>query len=148
MSGLRVSMAAPGTPGISSVLDVEGVPQSLVQVGPAFEVKMTDWFGVEERDGNGDQVVAADDALIGKALCQSNFNLRTDTTDRSGDRRAGDRAQDGDRGVSREHADGSPPGWWSQISPYDVPPRYHSGAVSAASREAADTMAGSWGSLR
>lgn len=109
---------------------------------------MTNGLRVEEGGGNGDQVVAADDTLIGQALRGSDFNLGADTADRSCDRRAGDSAQDGDSGVSGEHADGSPPGWWSQVCPYDVPSRYHLGAVSAASREAAETMAGSCGTLR
>ena len=109
---------------------------------------MTNGFRVEERGGNGDQVVAADDALIGKALRGSDFNLRMDTTDRSCNRRAGNRGEDGDRGVSGERANGPPPGGWSQVRPYDVAALYHSGAVSDASREAAATMAGSCGSLR
>jgi hypothetical protein len=92
--------------------------------------------------------VAADDALIGKAMSGSEFNLRTDATDRSGDRGARDRGEDGDRCVSGEDTDGSPARWWPQVRPYDVTALYHSGAVSAASREAAETIAGSWGTLR
>ena len=52
----------------ASVLNVEGVPQGPVETDPAVEVEMTNGFWVEEPDRNGDQVVAADDAPIRKAL--------------------------------------------------------------------------------
>ena len=129
-------------------MDVEGVAQGLVEPDPAVEVEMTHSLWLEERGGNSDQVVAADDALIGKALRRPDFNFRADTTDRSGDRSACNRREDGDGSVSGEDADGSPPGWWSQVRPDDVAAFYHSGAVTDASRAAAETMAGSWGRLR
>ncbi len=109
---------------------------------------MTDGLWLEERGGNGDQVVAADDALIGKALCRPDFNLGTDTTDSSCDRGAGESSEDGYSGVSGQDADRPPPGWRPQVRPDDVAALYHSGAVSDASRDAAETIAGSWGSLR
>jgi hypothetical protein len=56
--------------------------------------------------------------------------------------------EDGDRCVSGEDTDGSPARWWPQVRPYDVTALYHSGAVSAGSRDAAETIAGSWGTLR
>lgn len=102
----------------------------------------------EKRGGNRDQVVAADDALIGKPFGGPDFNLRAETADRAGDRRARDRGQDGDCRVTGEDANGTPPSRWPQVSPRDVAAFYHSGAVSEASREAAETMAGSCGSLR
>jgi hypothetical protein len=138
----------PQTPVTSSILDIEGVAQSLVKLDPGVEVKVASWFRVEECGGNGDQVVATDDALIGQALGGPDFDLGTDATDRSGDRRAGDRREDGDRGVPGEDTDGPPPRWCPQVRPDDVAALYHSGTVSAASREAAETIAGSWGTLR
>jgi hypothetical protein len=109
---------------------------------------MTNGLWLEERDGNGDQVVAADDALIGKALRRPDFDFRTYATDPSGDRCARTRGEDSDGSVSGEDADRPPPGWWPQVCPDDVAAFYHSGAVSDASRDAAETMAGSCGSLR
>lgn len=138
----------PRTPGISSVLDVQGVAQGLVEPGPGGEVELADGFWVQDGGGDGDQVVAVDDALIGQALSGPDFDLRADTSDRSGDRRAGDSGEDCDSGVSRKYADGSPPGWWTEVSPDDVAALYHSGAVSDASLDAAETIAGSWGTLR
>jgi hypothetical protein len=81
--------------------------------------------------------------LIGQALGRPKFDLRTDAPDRSGDRRARDRGEDGDRGIPGEDTDGPSPRWWPQVCPYDVAALYHSGAVSAASRDAAETIAGS-----
>jgi hypothetical protein len=143
-----VNGGAPYRRVLSSVLDIEGVAQGLVEPDPGVEVEVADWFWVEERDGDGDQVVAADDALIGKALGWADFNLGTDTADRSSDGRAGDRAEDGDRRVPGEDTNGPPARGWPQVRPYDVAALYHSGAMSAASREAAETIAGSWGTFR
>ena len=131
-----------------SVLNVEGIAEGLVESDPAVEVEVTDGFWLEKRDRNCDQVVAADDTLIGKALIGPDFNLRADTTDRSGDRRARNRGENGDGSVTSEDADGPPPGPWAQISPDNVAALYHSGAVSEASLEAAETMAGCCGCLR
>jgi hypothetical protein len=120
----------------------------LVELDPALDVEVANWVWVEQRGRDGDEVVAADDALIGKTLGQPDFNLGSDASDRSGGGRAGDRGEDGDRCVSGEHAERSSPGWWSQVGPHHVAAFYHSGAVSGASRAAAETIAGSWGSLR
>jgi hypothetical protein len=138
----------PIPPGQYSVLDVEGVTEGLVEPDPGFEVELADVFWVEKRGGNGYQVVAADDAGIGNALGGPDSNLRADTADRSGDRRAGDGGEHLDGGVTGEDADGPPPGWRSQVGPNDVTALYHSGAVSEASREVAETIAGSWGNRR
>ena len=129
-------------------MDVEGVSEGLVELDPAVEVKVTHVFGVEECGGNGDQVVAVDDALVKKTLRGPDIDFRTNTADGSGDRRASDRGDDSDSGIAGEDADGPPPSWRSQVRPYDVAALYHSGAVSDASRAAAETMAGSCGSLR
>jgi len=131
-----------------SVLDVEGVAEGLVEPDPAVDVELPNGFRVEKYGGNRDQVVAADDALIRKALVRPDLNFRADTTHSSRDGCTRDRGEDNDRGVTGEDADGPPPGGWSQVGPYDVAPLYHSGAVSEASREAAETMAGSCGTLR
>jgi hypothetical protein len=129
-------------------LDVEGVAQGLVEPDPGVEVEMTNGLWLQERGRNGDQVVTADDALIGQALGRPDFNLGTDTTDGSCDRGAGESSEDGDSRVSGQDADRPPPGGRPQVGPYDVAALYHSGTVSDASRDAAETIAGSWGSLR
>lgn len=129
-------------------MDVKGIAEGLVEPDSSFEVELADAFFVEEGGGNRYQVVAADDAGFWKALGGANLNFGTDTADRSCNRGAGDRGEDGDGGVASEDADRPPPGRRSQVGPDDVTAFYHSGAVSEASREAAETMAGSWGSLR
>ena len=96
--------------GSDSVLDVEGVAEGSVQLDSGFEVELADAFWVEKRGGNRYQVVAADDAVIGKALGGSDFDFGADTADRSGDRGAGDGGEHLDGGVTGEDADGPPPG--------------------------------------
>lgn len=138
----------PQSPGQLSVLNVEGVAKRLVKLDSGFEIELTDGFCINKRDGDRYQVVAADDAAIGKAHGLSDLDLGADTANRSGDRRAGDGGENGDGSITGQDTDGPPPRWWSQVGPEDVAAFYHSGAVSAASREAAETIAGSWGSLR
>ena len=105
-------------------------------------------YAGEEALRNPMETLLATAKLLTTALFWSNFDFGTDASDRSSNRRAGDRREDGYCGVTAEDADGPPPGWWPEVGPYDVAALYHSGAVSAASREAAETMAGSWGTLR
>src|SRR5579872_3934451 len=99
----------------SSILDIEGVAQRLVKPDPGVDVEMTNGLRVQERGRNGDQAVAADDALIGQALGGPDLNFRADTADGSRDRRAGDGCEDSDRGVASEDTDGPPPGGWPQV---------------------------------
>jgi hypothetical protein len=105
------ALRCPQTPDTSSVLDIEGVAERLVEPDPGVKVEVANWFWVEERGGDGDQVVAADDALIGQALGGPDCNLGTDTTDRSGDRRARDGSENRYRCVSGKDTDGPPAGW-------------------------------------
>jgi hypothetical protein len=137
-----------GSPDQHSVLNVEGVAEGSVEPDPGFEVELADAFWVEKRGGDRYQVVAADDAGIGKAHGGPDFNLGADTTDRSSDRRAGNGGEHLDGGVTGQDADRPPPGRRSQVGPDDVTALYHSGAVSEASLEAAETIAGSWGNRR
>jgi hypothetical protein len=149
ISFMRILLSAlTQNTGRRSVFDIEGIADRLVESDPAVEVEMSDRFGVEQGHRDGDQVVAADDASFGQPFCSPYLDFRANTPDCAGDRSAGDRCEDFDCSVPSKHADWSPSRWWPQISPNDVAAGYHSGAVWAASREAAVTMAGSWGSRR
>jgi hypothetical protein len=68
-------------PGSASVLNVEGVAPGLVEPDPGVEIELADSFCVEKRDRKRHQVVAVDDALIGKTPGGPDFDLRADTTD-------------------------------------------------------------------
>ena len=138
----RVYRAGP------SVLNVEGVAEGLVQPDQTVEFEAAHRFGVDKRGGDRDQVVAADNTPIREALGGPDLDLGADTTNRPSDWRARDRSEDCDGSVTGDHADRPSPGRWSQVSPYDVASCYHSGAVSDARREAAETIVGSCGSLR
>ena len=48
-----------------SVLDVERVTQCAVKPDPLFEVQVTYWLAIEYGFGNGQYVVAVDDAGFG-----------------------------------------------------------------------------------
>jgi hypothetical protein len=71
----RGGRSAPKAGYQPSVLDVERVTERLVEPDPAVEIEVTYGFLVEQRDRNGDQVVATDDALIAKALGGREFNF-------------------------------------------------------------------------
>ena len=95
-----------------------------------------------------DQVVATDDARLRQTRCSPDLHLGADPTNGSSNRSAGDRSQHCQRRVAREHTNGPPTRRRTEISPHNVAAGYHSGAVCAASRVAAATTAGSWGTHR
>ncbi len=128
-----------------SVHDVERVAQGLVEPGPGELVEMPDRLIVEVNDRDGDDVVAADDACFRKAVLRSKQYLRSDSANGPCDRCARDGGEHVDRSVASEHADGSSTSRWSEIGPVDVVASYHAGVVSAASRRADSTSAGSAG---
>jgi len=128
-----------------SVHDVERVAQGFVKTCPGELVEAPDRLVIEVDDRDGDDVVAVDDARFGKAVLGSEHYFRSDSTDRSSDRCARDRGEYIDRSVASEHADGSSTSRWSEIGPVDFVASYHAGVVSAASRRADWTSAGSAG---
>lgn len=109
---------------------------------------MPDRLVIQQTDRDRDQVVAADHAGLGQPLRRTNLHLRTDPTHGPGDRRTRDGAQHGDRSIAGQYADRAATSRGAEVRPDDVSASYHSGAVSAASRAADATTAGSWGTRR
>ena len=81
-----------GAPRVS-VKDVECVSQGSIKFGPLDLVEVSHRLPVERLDGNGDDVVAVDDARLGKAFVRPDRDLGSDASDGSGDGRACDRCQ-------------------------------------------------------
>src|SRR3954453_8235582 len=106
---------------------------------------MSDGRGVEQRDGEGDHVVATDHTRYGQAFVRPHLHLGVNASDGASDWRAGDRVQNLYRRVAGEHADRAATGGRSEVGPDDVASGYHSGAVTDASRAAAVTICGSCG---
>lgn len=87
-SGRFVGVAA------DSVEDVERVSQSSIEFGSFDLVEVSNRLSVKRLDGNSDDVVAADDARLGKAFVRSYRDLGSYASGGAGDRRACDRYQD------------------------------------------------------
>ncbi len=132
----------------SSIHDVEGVPQRLVEQGTSDVVKTTDGLIIQIDDGDRDDVVATDDTRFGKAVLGTKFYFRSDAANRSRDGSARDRCEHFDCCVACEHADRTAASGRSEVCPVDVVAGYHAGAVFAASRRADSTRAGSAGCRR
>ena len=131
--------------GTLSIDDVERVPKCLVERGSRDLVEATHGLILEGIDGNGDDVVAADDARHRKAVIEPDLDFRVDAADSAGDRRARDGAEDTDRGVSGEDTHWAAPGRGPEVRPEDVVAGYHAGVVWAASCRADWISAGSSG---
>ena len=87
-SGRFVGVAA------DSVEDVERVSQGSIEFGSFDLVEVSNRLSVKRLDGNSDDVVAADDARLGKAFVRSYRDLGSYASGGAGDRRACDRRQD------------------------------------------------------
>jgi SAM-dependent methyltransferase len=87
-SGRFVGVAA------DSVEDVERVSQGSIEFGSFDLVEVSNRLSVKRLYGNSDDVVAADDARLGKALVRSYRDLGSYASGGAGDRRACDRRQD------------------------------------------------------
>ena len=77
-----------------SVEDVERVSQGSVEFGSLGLVEVSNRLSVKRLDRNSDDVVAADDAGLGKAFVRSYRDLGSYASGGAGDRRACDRRQD------------------------------------------------------
>lgn len=62
----------------------------MIESGAGDLVEVTNWFGFEVIDWNGDQVVTADDTRLGESVFRAEPDFRLDTSDGAGDRCAGD----------------------------------------------------------
>ena len=131
--------------GRTSVDDVQSESQSNVQFGAFDLIEATDGFSIEIFDRHSDDVVATDDASFGQSLFGTDLDLGADSTDRAGDRCAGDRGQDCDGCITRENTNRATSSRRTKISPHDVVASYHGGAVCAARRRADWTSDGSGG---
>ena len=125
--------------------DVEGVPQRLVQSSAHDLVEMTDWIVVEGVDGDGDDVVAADDTCLGQTVLGTQLDLGTNAADRSRNGCTCDGGEHRDSRIAREHTHRATSCRRTEICPVDVVAGYHAGAVAAARRRADWSSAGSAG---
>jgi hypothetical protein len=136
------------SPQPGSIRDVQRVAQGLIESSSGGLVEVADRFVVEVVERDGDDVVAADDTRLGKSVLAAELDFRSDTSNGAGDRCAGDCGEHFDRRVAGQQADGPTTSGRSEIGPVDVVASYHAGAVSAASRLADRTSAGSAGCRR
>lgn len=127
----------------SSVHDVEGVTQGVIQSSSRDLVQVTDGFVIEVVEWDRDDVVAADDTRLGEPVLGTELDFRFDAADGARDRCACDCREHLDRGVAGQYTDRSATGGRSEVDPVDVVAGCHAGAVSAASLRADWTSAGS-----
>ena len=85
----------------------------LGRTSPAAMVQVANGLRVEKRDGDGDEVVAADDALGGQTFGCPDLDLGRDRPYRARNGRASDSRQDGNGGVTGEDADRTPTSRWA-----------------------------------
>src|SRR6266545_6077536 len=126
-----------------SVADVQSVAQRTVETSSCDLVEATCRRGIQQSLRYGQQIVARDGAWGRKPLCRSDLDLGADPADGVGDWCAGDRGQHADGRIAGQDADGSPTRRRTQAGPVDLAAGYHLGAVCAANRAAAATIAGS-----
>ena len=124
----RESRPQPG-----SVHDVQRVAQGLIESSSRDFIEVANRFVVEVVERDGDDVVAADDTRLGKAVLGAELDFRPDTANGACDRCTGDCGENLDRRVAGQHADRPTTSGRSEIGPVDVVASYHAGAVSAAS---------------
>jgi len=130
---------------VDSVLNIECVAKCTVQRDAFCEAERTDSAARQHGYGQCHDVVARDDAHLGKSFSRTNLHLRSDAANRSRNRSAGDGRENLNGGVSSQHAHETSPDGESQIDPNNVASRYQFVIVSAASRAATSTMTGSCG---
>lgn len=131
-----------------SVLNVECVAKCSVERRALFIAEVPDWFLCQGGLGYRHNVVAIDDADFGQPFVSPYFDLGANPSNGSSDGRAGYRSQHANGRVTCQDADWATAGWRTQIGPHHIASTHHSGDVSAASRAAAETMAGSCGVRR
>lgn len=110
-AGAPVPSRPHADPPGSSVLNAERVPERSVKSGALVRGKAPYRALIEQRLGDGHDVVAVDDAPGRKALCTSHLDFGPDASHRSGDRGAGDSGEDLDSGIPGQDANRSASGW-------------------------------------
>lgn len=70
--------------------DVQGVAESVVELGPGHQVEVSDGSRVEVGLGNGDHIVTIDNGVLAETVFRANFYFRWDSSNGASDRRTGD----------------------------------------------------------
>jgi len=105
-------------------------------------------MSLQEAHGNRYQVVVGYDTWFGQSFGWPNLHFGTDAPYGPSNRRARDRSEHFDRGVPGQDAHRAAASGRAEVGPDDVAAPYQLGAVRAARRAAADTIAGSCGTRR
>ncbi len=109
----------------------------MIKASPPHLIESANWLSVKHTLGDCEDAVAVDDTGLSKSLGLTDLDFGPDASDGAGKGGTGHRREYGDCRVSGQDANGSPTSRGTEVSPVDLAPHYHSGAVSAARRRAA-----------